>query len=1218
MINRSFAAALKPSRRLLLAPLLVCALPFAAHNLAAQGTAATVSGFVTDASGAKVPGASVTLTNTATGITATATTNDSGLYRIGGLIPGTYREQITLQGFKTAVKEGIDVQLEANIELDYALDVGSTSETVTVTAENNLLEASSPTVSQVIEGRQVEDTPLNGRNTMNLVALTPGVVPQGGTQGAASNNTSGGAFTNANSFGNYSIAGGLSSQGAVFVDGAPINAIEGNVVAFVITQDDVQEFRVESSVVNPQYGQFGGGVVSFGTKPGGNSIHGTIYEYFRNTIFNANNFFNNLHGIPRPAFNQNQFGGTIGGPIKKDKAFFFASFEDYRLAQGVVNTGRVPTPAELNGDFTADPVIINPFANANGTRSQVQCGGVLNKFCIGAPVNAGDAVADPTSLYLANTLHYFPTPNAANPTPTTNFVQNGKANARNAEETIRVDYNLNPANKLFARVVRFDRTQDPTQFFNNPGGPQAYTGVGATTTDFLLGDTLTLSPTSLLDLRLSYLRYFSYLAPANTNVNLAPLDNGDQAQFWNAASHELPRYFPDISITNNATFPYTGLNQAGQQPLNLYVAAATYSKVLGKHSLSFGGEFRQGEEYFYNQPFLSGFFAFAGTTTACTTPATCGGHLVIPGSGATPEADFVAGTYASAPAGFTTTSAPSVLTHYAGIFANDTYQVSPRLTVTAGVRYELPGSFYTKNDDNAVILPQLANPLVLVNSTAYSGRGDLQAHHELFSPRVGFSFAPYAGTTFRAGYSLAFIPQDSAFNSSPTYSSINSPVTFVAPSTTAAATSSRLCAPLGFMATGTPGNNTCNNAGAIAKTAILQPTGRAGYLANPNQFFGQTITGREPFSSFPFLEQYNANVQQAFGSSTVLQLAYLGARGEHLPSVQTYDINQFPDTGIISLLPTATAANAAQRTYPLFQNVNVTSPYNGDTYYNSAQVTVTKRFNSGGTILGNYSWSKFLGTAESTTAQVESHNEGLIQDYTNLRGERSYISFDIPHRLVVSYIVDLPVGHGKRFLGNANGAVNTIVSGWNASGINVFQSGFPLALTVAPTVLSGAYGGGTPRPNFIPGCNQKVAIGYVQAAQQNVSNINKACFAAPIAFTPNPAIPTSILAGSLLGNQPRTSGILRTQGTDNWDFSVGKTTPIRENINIVFRAEAFNVFNRVQFGDPGLQYVAAPLLVRQTTAPLVFLLARPTRRAASSSLSAPTTSPCSIVQRSGA
>ena len=233
--------------------------PFLAHGtLTAQGTAATVSGFVTDGSGANLPNATITYTNVATGVVSSATTTGSGLYRVSGLLPGTYTATVTMQGFKTSVKQGIDLQIEAQVTLNYALEIGAILESVTVDASANLLEETTPTVSQVIEGRQVEDTPLNGRNTMNLVALTPGVVPQGGTAGAASNNSNGGAFTNANSFGNYSIAGGLASQGSVYLDGAPLNAVEGNAIAFIITQDAVQEFRVESSVINPQYGQFGG------------------------------------------------------------------------------------------------------------------------------------------------------------------------------------------------------------------------------------------------------------------------------------------------------------------------------------------------------------------------------------------------------------------------------------------------------------------------------------------------------------------------------------------------------------------------------------------------------------------------------------------------------------------------------------------------------------------------------------------------------------------------------------------------------------------------------------------------------------------------------------------------------------------------------------------------------------------------------------------------
>lgn len=561
--------------------------------------------------------------------------------------------------------------------------------------------------------------------------------------------------------------------------GAPVNGEFGNATAFIVTQDAVQESRVESSVVNPQYGRFSGGVISFGTKQGGNQIHGSVYEYFRNTVLNANNVFNNLQNISTPKFNQNQFGATIGAPIKKNRVFLFASFEDYRLALGVPNAGHVPTAAELGLntpgylDFSADPTVYNPvpvLATPPGaalpvaTYSQAKCGTHLNAFCNGAPVNPGDAVADPSAVYLAQTLQYSPAANTSGHGAGINYLANGKAGSTNSQGTVRLDYSLGNSNKLFARFTRFDRGGPATQFFNNPGGPQSFTAVGATVSQYVLGDTVTINPASVLDVRLSYLRYFSYLTPANT-TNLANL-------------------------------------------LNVYALSATYTKLLGRHSLAVGGEARQGEQYFFNFPFLSGLFAFAGTNTACIPSATptsvmfndaahvilaknCAAGVVAPGSGVTPISDFIAGQYAAAPVGFDNTTSRSGISRYAGLFVNDTFTISSKMTITAGVRYEHPGNYTEKHDQNTVIVPGLSNPLVLVNSAAYTSRGDLVSHNALFSPRVGFSFAPYPGTTVRAGYSLVFIPQGTVAQATPAFSTLATPSTFAPPSY-------QLCAPLGL------------------------------------------------------------------------------------------------------------------------------------------------------------------------------------------------------------------------------------------------------------------------------------------------------------------------------------------------------------------------------------------------------------------------------------
>ena len=1108
--------------------------------LSAQGTSASVSGVVTDASGAKIAGALVSFTNTATGVASAMKTSNDGAYRITGLLPGSYRSTVSLQGFKTSVREGIDLRVEDQVSLDYALAIGSVSENVTVDASASLLETQSPTVSQVIEGRQVLDTPLNGRNVMNLVALTPGVIPQGATSGNTSNNTSGGGFTNPFGFNNYQIAGGLAGQSSVYIDGAPINEAVGHTLPFVIPQDTVQEFRVETSVVNPQYGEFGGGVTSFVTKSGTAKLHGTLYEYLRNNVLNANTFYNNqtiVNGapVPRPEFTQNQFGATAGGPVPKSRAtFFYFAYEGFRLALGVPNVGRVPTPAELNGDFTADAPIFDPTtavpvapgSSVYVAERQFSCNGVANVICPNR--------IDPTSSAIANVVKYFPLPNVTSTNPAINFSENGKAGSTNNTYDFRIDSNLGSKQKLFARYTRFTGDQPRTQFLDNPSGPTSSPSNSTRTQTYVAGDTIILSPTSVLDLRGSYLR---------SNDSIQPQNNANLAQFGPAYAALAPQIrgsqFPGIIISNLIPEPFTNQNPTTTAFENNYVLSGTYSKTAGRHSLSFGGEARRRENYFGFSLSSSGFFVFAGTATACIPyigPTTCRSATgaspiapTLPGGGETPIADFVTGVITVAPLGFQEAAIPSALNYYGGVFANDTFQVTPRLTITAGLRYELPGGFTEKHDKETVLLPQLANPLVLVNSTAYPSRSDLQTHLTLFSPRIGLAFQPQAGTSFRAGYSLAYLPVDTVYSAGPNGSPINSPITFVIPG-------SPLSNPLRFA----PNN-------PVTPT-LLEPIGRA-YASNPAYFFGQTITSRIANSRFPYLQQWNANVQQSFGASSVLQLAYLGARGDHLPVFGTIDINQLPDQD-------DAAPSQSLRPYPMYQDVNAQSPYFGDSYYDSLQATFSKRFTSGGTLLANYSWSKFLSNSESTQSQVESHAEGMIQDYTNLRAEKSYLSFDVPHRLVVSYILDLPFGTGKRFLSNSSGIVANLVGGWNATGINTFQSGNPLAIIGTNNNLANLYGAGQIRPNVVPGCNKKISGSIPTQARLGTPTLNAACFTAP--------------GANAFGNEPRTDGLLRDEGVDNWDFSVGKTTTIHESVNLVLRAEAFNVINRVQFGDPNV------------------------------------------------
>ncbi len=1126
--------------------------------VAQTSTSATVTGLVTDSSGAKIPDATVTFTNTATGASTFAKTTSEGSYRLPGLLPGPYRSAATLAGFKTVIREGIDLHVEDQVSIDYTLSVGEVTETVTVSTAGALLETQSPTVSQVIEGRQVLDTPLNGRNVMNLVTLTPGVIAQGSSSGNTSNNQNGGGFTSPFGLNNYQIAGGLSGQSSVYVDGAPLNLSLGHTLPLVLPQDVIQEFRVETSVVNPQYGEFGGGIVNFATKSGGAALHGTIYEYIRNKAFNANAFFNKqtiVNGAPvgRPEFTQNQFGATAGGPIKKDKVFFFGSYEGFRVALGVPNVGRVPTPAELNGDFTADPAIYDPSTQTvipgtgicgpgnfpctpggSGTyipgtgvytsEKQFSCAGVANVICPNR--------IDPTSFAAGHSIGYFPTPNVTSNNPAINYSQNAKGSGTTTNYTLRVDARLGSKQNFFARYSRYDGEQPRTQYLFGTAGPNSTPENTTHAQQYVLGDTIVLDSKSVLDLRASYLRNLNHIIPQQ-GANLSQFGS----TFGAIASQIQYTEFPAIIIPNLISQPYNLLNPTTLSSSDNYVLSGTYTRTLGRHSVSLGAEARRRENYFGFSVSSSGLFVFAGTSTACipyvgattcqNSTGTAPNAPTLPGGGATPIADFVTGVITAAPLGFQEGPPRSAIDYYSGIFVNDSWQVSSTLSITAGLRYELPNGNVNKQDRNTVLLPQLSNPLVLVNTAAYPGRSDSQSHRTLFSPRVGLALQPRAGTSVRAGYSLAFLPENTQYSASVFSSPINSPITFVVP--------------------GSPLSNPLRGAPNSPQVPmLLQPIGRD-YATKPTYFFGQTITSRIANSPFPYLQQWNTNLQQTLSSNSVLQLAYLGARGNHLPGA-SIDINQLADQF-------DAAPSQAQRPYPMYQNVNAQSPNVGDSYYHSLQVTASKRFSGGGTLLANYSWAKFLSNTEATVAQVESHSVGQVQDFTNLRAEKSYLSFDVPHRFVFSYILDLPFGKGKHFLAHSSDLVQDLVGGWNATGINIFQSGFPLAIIATNNNLTNFYGAGQIRPNVVGGCSKQIgSIGSQARAGKPV--LNAACFKAP---GPN-----------AFGNEPRTDGALRGAGIDNWDFSVGKTTPLRETVNLVFRAEAFNLANRTQFGDPNV------------------------------------------------
>lgn len=1104
----------------------------------------SIAGRVSDKTGAVVQGASVTVTSLETTEKRTGTTDSTGSYRFVNLTPGPYRVEVESAGFKHFTQEPVDLRVDTTVFLDASLALGDVRETVAVQEQTPLLETQSVSVGQVVEGRQVQDTPLNGRNVMNLVALVPGVIPQGGTQGStAGNYAKSGDFTNVAGFGNYQIGGSLAGQSAFFFDGASLNQVLSNETVLVPTQDVVQEFRVVTSVPSPEFGGFSGGVVSFTSRSGSNAFHGSAYEYLRNTILDANNFFNNESGVPRSQLVHNQFGGTIGGPIIRNRTFFFFNYERFTRRNGIPFQGRTPTPAELSGDFRADPPIYDPQTQIGfdpNTRQQFACNGALNVIC-------PDRI-DPTANVMANVLHYWPAPNANLKGGAVNYSVNAAADVDTSQYNVRIDQILSDKQRVFGRYTYWNINTHPTQyvFGTTGGGPTSLVSGLVRDQQAVLGDVYTFSPYTVGDFRFSYLRARTPITPPNNNVDLSQF-----GAVWAGLSGSLThRQFPDPIVIGTIPEPYGGLDVTTNDAANNYVVSASLTRILGRHALKFGADLRR---YDFRRELTisaSGLFVFAGIFTY--------GSKSAPGSGATTIADFLLGDITPVPgaSGFQTAVDSHARQYYQGYFVNDTFQLSHKLTINAGLRWDIPGSYSEADDRNTALLPQLQNPLVLVRSPHYPSRHDLEAHYRLLAPRVGLAFQFSPQTVIRAAYGISFLPQGVGV-AGPWDSPINSAETDV------------------------PFGGTLSN--PLLGAQVLQAIGRnESQLSN---FIGQSIQSRIPDQSFPYVQQWNLNVQQAFGDGTLFRIGYAGSRGEHIslgvPALEIgvvgANLNQlspkYYSLGLALLQPApnpdacgvpACTLGQSLRPYPMYQQVDANSDFAGDTYYNSLQATVEKRFSYGGTILANYTWAKLISNSEGVFPFLElnSTGAGAIQDYTNLRAERSLGSFDVPHRFVLSYILELPFGRGKRFLGETAGTTDKLVSGWSVSGITTFASGFPLGITsAAPNVLSTRFGAGTIRPKVVPGCNKSVGGSIVHNVVEGNSVVNAACFAAPDPFS--------------LGNEARLDPTLSAQGINNWDFSVSKMTRLTERVGLDFRAEFFNLFNRVEFGPPNTSFGGA-------------------------------------------
>ncbi len=1123
----------------------VCALilaPLLSSPLNAQTTSGTILGTITDQSGAVLPGLPVLLTNIATTDTRQAVTNQAGLYQFVNVPPSNYRITAQKQGFKNITREPIQLQVASTIQIDITMQMGDIAQKVVVVAATPLIEAENTSLGAVIDQRETNEIPLNGRNPMSLSALVPSVVPQG----QAMQNPNG---TNPFAQGNYQMGGGMANQGASYLDGAPLQVEYGNMTVLVPTQDSLDEFKVETNVLPADYGRLAGGAIDFRTKSGTNTVHANTWEYIRNRVLNANTYFGNQAGLPTPAFTQNQYGFNIGGPViiprlynGKGKTFFFVNWEGFALRQGQTFTDTVPTADEENGNLSALGVAIYDPLSTCGVPGDRPCNPGETQYdrteFSGAQIPSGQL--NPAAVAYLKT--FYPAPNIPGIGGQNNFTTNASTGGNNYQTVVHIDQTISDLQHLSARYTHYSNDNLAINPYNTGICSDRCTELfGAN--DFVIDDTYTFTPTTILDLRLSYLRFDYDRTPVAAGFNLQTIDQ--------PASLASQIQFPGPPATNISGFDVSGTfsSAGGDSTINThtddYRIAGSLSKFIGNHTIKFGGEYRRDLYNNVQNNTSSGNYTFNNGFTSQNPLTNVGGSGL---------ASFLLGYPYSGNITYATPISGEQL--YPALFITDDWRATHGLTIHAGLRWENAGPWTERHNRESYFDANASNPIVptyhgaigLVASNTRSSRYNVNNDLKEFSPRLGASYQISPNTVVSLGYGILWLPNDTNQDLEPNQDAVN------LSNTTYTATNNNYLTP-------------ANNFGNPFPGGIVLPVNRS-------SDFQQVLLGSSQNEAFPdspygYAQQWNVEVQRQVSHTAAVDVSYGGSKGTHLPFSQ-WQRNQLPDAdlalgnqlltqvpnpfyGIVnpafSLGAPTIPAGQLLLPFPEYNSIYDVSGTEGDSTYNSLQVVAQKRFSGGASINLAYTYAKLISNTDTLTNWLEPSSPGGIQDSNNLKAEKSLSADDARNRLVVSYVYDLPFGHGRAFLSSSKIAEYT-VGGWGLEGVTTLMSGFPLSFRTNQN-LTNSFGGGS-RPDYVAGC-QKTTSG---SAQHRLNEwFNTSCFTQPAPFT--------------FGNESRTDSELRAGGVADWDTAIVKTFSIEAHANLQFRTEVYNLFNRAQFGYPG-------------------------------------------------
>lgn len=1101
-----------------------------------------ISGLVTDRTGGLIPGATIEATHTSTGVALETRSTSAGLYSFTNLVPGTYRVRASQPGFQTVVRESIPVEVDNIIEVNLEMPTGDLQQSITVSAEPVLTNATNSTIGQLVTNRALENLPLNGRNVLYLVQLVPGVVPINGAVNETGAVNRPGVEVSA-----MNINGGQAGSVTYFADGAPLT-VEGygagaSSPAYGPAQEGVQEFRLVSSNVAPSYSSPGTGVITLVTKSGTDSFHGSAFYFARPNAMAANDPFVKASqaqaGSPNrpPDFSRYQAGGSIGGPIVRQKLFFFGDYEWTQTRRLSTLTTTQASDAEREGDFSGVPTIYNPFdIDAAGRR-------------VPFPGNQiPRSLMDPVAL---NMLEYMPRANQAGRGiyHQDNYFASASFPEDSEKYNGRLDYYIGPRHQMFGRVTWVDFVTGSADHYGNGADPAFYTGrthaAGA-----VIGYNFTLSPNTLFQVRQSFARHAELLIAAEKDAaNFDIVAAGFPASLQ---SQQVIRSMPRMHIA--------GMNGFGSRVPTIGFQFISYNhntsvaveKHAGRHNLKAGFEYRKN---FINmgQPVApSGQYHFDGTATASTTLAGDGygfaSYLLGMGSINTSVSSFTIDPYVAQ-------ASP-----YYGLYVHDNIRATRNLTVDLGLRMEIFGGRTERYDRMTWFDPDAVHTVNGVEMRgglrfAQGGKSPFAIQWKNFGPRVGLAYRLGERTVLHGGFGMFFGPTAYGVGTAGDNADSFSSRTRWAATEYDQFGNSILLHPL---------------SNPFPNGVLLPSQGALGLATN----LGSSLTTMFRDQPVPKAYNWNIGVQREIGAGFLLSAAWVGSRGLHqIGDVDlnnlSYDqlaqhgasLNQQVPNPFLDAIADPTASLYGRATVPRWQTlvdypqfatgsapagVTVRSMGVENSIYHSFQFKAEKRLSAHFSTLVSFTGGKVIGTGNGRYGYIGQH--GGQQNWKNRYLERAVDPQDVSRWLSWAVNYDLPVGTG-RALAPSHAVVKALLANWRVNSIFAWGTGVPIIVS----------GGNWPnrstffsqRPNLV--CDP--ADNKPGRAEQWIS---PACFAAPT----SPFVP---------GNAPRTLRA-RNDGAFNLDLSLAKTFPFTESTALQLRVEAFNLTNSVHLGRVNAGY----------------------------------------------